>query len=234
MIDIFMHNVYGMESNISLAGLAFSLTLSFILGAALANIYYHIDPEVSKGFTTTLALFPPCICVIMLLLSKSAGSGIAAIGAFALLRYKSAPGTARELLALLISIGTGIASSTGFLLATMIFTIPVYLLFYLFSRSTIWTARKRSTLRRRISLEPSQRLETREMLEELLGAYADSVTLVETKCDYNKVTEKKVVRYTYDVTLSSKETEGIFIDSLVERKILFTFGIPEEKRQVRL
>ncbi len=72
--------------------------MSFVLGAALANIYYHIDPEVSKGFTTTLALFPPCICVIMLLLSKSAGSGIAAIGAFALLRYKSAPGTAREFL----------------------------------------------------------------------------------------------------------------------------------------
>ena len=69
MIDVFMHNVYGMESNISLGGLAFSLTLSFILGAALANIYYHIDHEVSKGFTTTLALFPPCICVIMLLFS---------------------------------------------------------------------------------------------------------------------------------------------------------------------
>ena len=56
----------------------------------------------------------------------------------------------------------------------------------------------------------------------------------ETKCDYNKITEKKAVRYTYDVTLSSKETEGQFIDTLVERKILFTFGIPEEKRQVRL
>jgi len=229
-----MHNVYGMESNISLGGLAFSLTLSFILGAALANIYYHIDHEVSKGFTTTLALFPPCICVIMLLLSKSAGSGIAAIGAFTLLRYKSAPGTARELLALLISIGTGIASSTGFLLATLVFSIPVYLLFWLFSRSTLWTSKKRTTLRRRISLEPSQRLETREMLEELLGSYADSVTLVETKCDYNKITEKKAVRYTYDVTLSSRETEGQFIDTLVERKILFTFGIPEEKRQVRL
>ena len=234
MIDVFMHNVYGMESNISLGGLAFSLTLSFILGAALANIYYHIDHEVSKGFTTTLALFPPCICVIMLLLSKSAGSGIAAIGAFTLLRYKSAPGTARELLALLISIGTGIASSTGFLLATLVFSIPVYLLFWLFSRSTLWTSRKPATLRRRVSLEPSQRLETREMLEELLSVYADSVTLVETKCDYNKITEKKAVRYTYDVTLSSKETEGQFIDTLVERKILFTFGIPEEKRQVRL
>ena len=72
------------------------------------------------------------------------------------------------------------------------------------------------------------------MLEELLASYADSVTLVETKCDYNKITEKKAVRYTYDVTLSSKETAGRFIDTLVERKILFTFGIPKEKRQVRL
>ena len=32
-----------------IAGLALSLAMSFVLGAALANIYYHIDPEVSKG-----------------------------------------------------------------------------------------------------------------------------------------------------------------------------------------
>ena len=234
MAEIFMHNVYGMESNISLTGLCFSLMLAFILGAGLANLYYHIEPEVTKGFTITLALFPPCICVIMLLLSKNSGSGIAAIGAFTLLRYKSSPGTARELLALLISIGTGIACSTGFLLATIIFTIPVYLFFYLFSSSSIWTTKEPHTLRRKISVEPSQRQESREMLESLIGSYAEKVTLVETKCDYNKITEKKAVRYTYDVTLGSKESEESLIDALVESKILFTFGIPEEKRQVRL
>ncbi len=234
MTEFFMHNVYGMESNISITGLFFSLTLAFILGGALANIYYHLEPEVTKGFSITLALFSPMICVIMLLLSRNSGSGIAAIGAFALLRYKSAPGTAKELLALLISIGIGIACSTGFLLATIILAIPVFLLFFLLSRSEIWNTKEKNSLSRRITVEPSQRMETREMLEGLIGNYVEKYTLVETKYDYNKTTEKKAVRYTYEITLKGKETEGTLIDALIENRILFTLGASEGKRQVRL
>ncbi len=234
MGEYFLHNVYGVESNINILGLILSLILAFIFGGAMANLYYHIESTVTKGFSVTLALFPPIICVIMLLLSKNSGSGIAAIGAFALLRFKSAPGTAREIMALLISIGCGIACSTGYLLAAICFAIPVYALFYIYNTTNIWESKSSAVLQRSISIEVSQKHQNKEYLESVIKECVNDLMLVETKYDYNKTTEKKMIRYTYDINLNSDEAEGVLIDRLVENKIVFDIKVPEKKRQITL
>ena len=51
----------------------------------------------------TLALLPAVVSTVILLVSDSIGAGVAVAGTFSLVRFRSAPGSAREILSVFIA-----------------------------------------------------------------------------------------------------------------------------------
>ncbi len=62
----------------------------------------------SRSLMVTLAILPAVVCVVILMVNGNVGTGVAVAGAFNLVRFRSAPGSAREIGALFVAMGTGL------------------------------------------------------------------------------------------------------------------------------
>ena len=104
------------------------------LGLIIALVYSRCG-DCTKSFAVTLALLPGIVCVVILMVSGSIGAGVAVAGTFSLVRFRSAPGTARELLAVFLAMAAGLACGMGCVAVAAVFTVLVCLLYALLSRS---------------------------------------------------------------------------------------------------
>lgn len=82
------------------------------LGLLLA-ICYMYRTRYTKSYVITLALLPAVVCVVIMLVNGNVGTGVAVAGAFSLVRFRSAPGTAREICALFLAMGAGLTCGNG-------------------------------------------------------------------------------------------------------------------------
>lgn len=76
----------------------------------------------SGSMAVTLALLPAAVQTVIFLVNGSVGVGVAVAGAFSLVRFRSMPGTARDITALFAAMAVGLATGTGHLVVAAVFT----------------------------------------------------------------------------------------------------------------
>ena len=77
----------------------------------------------TRSFAVTLAILPAVVCVVILMVNGNVGTGVAVAGAFNLVRFRSAPGSAREIGAIFVAMGTGLMSGMGYLAYALLFAL---------------------------------------------------------------------------------------------------------------
>ena len=98
---------------------AVSLTLG--LGAAALSMY---KSKYSQSFVLTLAMLPAMVQVIIMLVNGNIGAGVAVAGAFGLIRFRSAPGSAKEIGMVFLATAIGLATGMGYVaLAAAFFAV---------------------------------------------------------------------------------------------------------------
>ena len=95
------------------------LGIAFALGLVIAFCYMFKN-DFSKNLVFTLALMPPIVCVLIMLVSGSMGAAIAVGGVFALTRFRSATGTSKELVQILLAMATGLTLGLGYIWIAMV------------------------------------------------------------------------------------------------------------------
>lgn len=96
------------------------LLTAVILGILTALVFLFKSHH-SSSFAFTLALLPVAVSLIILLVNGNLGAGIAVAGAFTLVRFRSLPGTGREIAALFCAMAMGLALGMGYIAAAVIF-----------------------------------------------------------------------------------------------------------------
>ena len=99
---------------ISVADFLLCLGFSLLLGLLLALAYMY-RTRYTKSFVVTLALLPAVVCVVIMMVNGNVGAGVAVAGAFSLVRFRSVPGTAREIGTLFLAMGAGLIAGMGYL-----------------------------------------------------------------------------------------------------------------------
>ena len=95
---------------------AFALTAAAALAAGILYAWImSFSVRSSKRFFLVIALLPLVVGSVICFVSGSIGAGVAIGGAFGLIRFRSAPGSADEIAAVLIAMGAGIAFGMGYL-----------------------------------------------------------------------------------------------------------------------
>lgn len=79
----------------------------------------------SRGFAVTLAILPAMVQMVILLVNGNIGAGVAVAGAFSLVRFRSVPGTAREIRAIFLAMAIGLATGMGYVALAAIFFVIV-------------------------------------------------------------------------------------------------------------
>lgn len=110
----------------SLSGSSFLLCCicSLALGVAIAYIYMF-KSDYSKNFVVTLALLPIIVQMVIALVNGNLGAGIAVMGVFNLVRFRSIPGSAKDIGAVFLAMAVGLATGMGYLVLAFLFTIVV-------------------------------------------------------------------------------------------------------------
>ena len=97
---------------------------SILLGMISAYVY-TIKHEHTKNFVVTLALLPLIVQAVITLVNGNLGAGVAVMGVFNLVRFRSIPGTAKDITSVFMAMAIGLATGMGFVALAVLFTVIV-------------------------------------------------------------------------------------------------------------
>lgn len=118
-------------SGLTLSSFFVCTAVSIVLGIATALISMFKTKH-TQSFVIALAILPAVVQLVIMLVNGNIGAGVAVAGAFSLVRFRSAPGTAREIGAIFLAMTIGLATGMGYVfLATIFFVILAALILLL-------------------------------------------------------------------------------------------------------
>ncbi len=166
----------------------------------------------SKSFAFTLAILPAVVCVVIMMVNGNVGTGVAVAGAFNLVRFRSAPGSAREISAIFIAMGTGLITGMGYLGYGLLFTILLGLIIMGYNFLQQKGGRQASPLRTMHITIPED-LDYTGVFDPVLETYTTQYTLTQVKTTQMG----SLFKLTYDITLKDTAEEKNLIDALRRR-----------------
>lgn len=122
MLDILFASV--ISTTVNWQAIILCTLSSLILGAAAAAIYCYKNTY-TKSFVVTLALLPAMVQIVIMLVNGNLGAGVAVMGAFSLVRFRSVPGSAREIGSLFFAMALGLATGMGYLGYAVLFLLMI-------------------------------------------------------------------------------------------------------------
>ncbi len=184
--------------------LGFSLVLGLIM--ALAYIY---RTRYTKSFVVTLALLPAVVCVVIMLVNGNVGTGVAVAGAFSLVRFRSVPGTAKEICTLFLAMGAGLIAGMGYLGFAVLFTVIMCLIFVIYNRLDFGAKRNAETFKT-LTVTIPEDLNYTGAFNDIFAEYTRSHELIRVKT----TNMGSMFKLTYNVELSDISREKDMIDKL--------------------
>lgn len=198
-------------STVSLFSFVVSLVVALILGLLVATVHM-VKNEYSKGFVTSIALLPAAVAVVIIMVNGNVGTGVAVAGAFSLVRFRSLPGTAREIISIFIAMAIGLACGMGYIGFALMFSLIIGIFQFIYIISD-FGEKDRSGLTRTLKITVPESLNYLDAFDDVLNAYTSEYTLMSIKT----TNLGSMVRLVYKVVLVDAKEERNFIDNLRTR-----------------
>lgn len=184
------------------------LGVSLGLGLIMALVYMY-RTRYTKSFVVTLALLPAVVCVVIMLVNGNVGTGVAVAGAFSLVRFRSVPGTAKEICTLFLAMGAGLIAGMGYLGFAVLFTIVMCAMFALYNRLDFGTKKNIATFKT-LTITIPEDLDYSSVFDDIFCAYTRSHDLVRVKT----TNLGSMFKLTYHVELIDFTREKEMIDKI--------------------
>lgn len=185
--------------------------VSVVLGLLIALCYMKTCKKHNAGFVTTIALLPAVVQIVIMLVNGNLGAGVAVAGAFSLVRFRSIPGTAREICMIFIALAAGLATGMGYLAFAVCFVIVTALLALIYARAGL--GEKASKGKKSLVIVIPETLNYTEVFDDLFKEYTESNELVSVKT----TNMGSLFKLSYEVKLKDASREKEFIDALRTR-----------------
>lgn len=87
---------------------------ALVLGILISAIHMYRN-RYTKNFIITLTMLPVVVQAVIMLVNGNLGTGVAVMGAFSLVRFRSVPGNSREIGSIFLAMAVGLAAGMGYL-----------------------------------------------------------------------------------------------------------------------
>ena len=186
------------------------LGVSLVLGLIMAAAYMFKN-EHTKSFLVTLALLPAIVCVVIMMVNGNIGAGVAVAGAFSLVRFRSAPGSAKEIVTIFLAMGAGLIAGMGYLGFATLFTVIMCAMFLIYN--AVADNAKSETVNKTIKITIPEDLDYSGSFDDIFEEYTKKSELIKVKT----TNMGSMFRLTYNVTLRDTTKEKEMIDRIRER-----------------
>lgn len=197
-----------MTSIISVADFLICIACALAIGLILAAVHM-IHSQYTETFVVTLAILPAVVCVVIVMVNGNVGTGVAVAGAFSLVRFRSVPGTAREIGALFLAMGAGLITGMGYLAFAVLFTIVMSGVLLLYNQLD-FGAKKNSALYKTLHITIPEDLDYTGVFDELFQRYTKSYAVTQVRT----TNMGSLFKLTYNITMRDAAKEKEFIDQL--------------------
>ncbi|MBR3245169.1 MAG: DUF4956 domain-containing protein [Parasporobacterium sp.] len=194
-------------SVISVPNFLLCMGISLLAGIILA-LGYIFRSRYTKSFVIALALLPVVVCVVIMMVNGNIGAGVAVAGAFSLVRFRSAPGTAKDITMIFLAMGAGLLAGMGYLAYAILFSVIMCILTIICNLIGLGggTGSKFRTLK----ISVPEDLDYAGMFDDLFAEYTSQHELVKVKT----ADMGSIFRLTYNIRMKDSSREKEFIDEL--------------------
>lgn len=210
MLNSFFKGLFDTDTTqvISIYYFLLCLCCSLLIGLVLAVTYMYRS-RYTKSFIITLVLLPAVVCVVIMMVNGNIGAGVAVAGAFSLVRFRSVPGTAKEITMLFLAMSAGLIAGMGYLGFSVVFTLILCALNLLLHRIDFGSA-KNAERYKTLNIVIPEDLEYSEVFDDILNKYTTSFELTRVKT----TNMGSMFHLTYQLILKDITQEKVMIDQL--------------------
>lgn len=194
------------STTLGIQSIALCTLTSLGLGIIIAGIHM-VKNKYSKGFVVTLALLPAMVQVIIMLVNGNIGTGVAVAGAFGLVRFRSAPGSARDIGSIFFAMAVGLATGMGYLLYALSFVIIIGIIYIALILSPLGTM---SPSLRILKITIPENMDYDDLFKDIFEKYAFGTSLNRVKT----TGMGSLFELTYELTLRESNESKEFLDQL--------------------
>ena len=180
--------------------------VSLVLGLVTALLCTY-KSRYSQSFVLTLAMLPAMVQVIIMMVNGNIGAGVAVAGAFSLVRFRSAPGTAKEIGMIFLAMAIGLATGMGYVALAAAFFAVMALFTLLLTALRFGAA---GELERELKITIPENLDYDGLFDDLFAKYTASAVFDRVKTS-NMGT---LYELSYRVTLKDERVPKEFLDEL--------------------
>ena len=209
MLEALFTSVIATEG-IAVSSFLTCLAGSLVLGALLAFVFtYRSKTNYTKSFVGTLLFLPAVVAIVIMMVSGSIGTGIAVAGTFSLVRFRSIPGTAREIGAIFLAMAVGLACGMGYLGFAAIFAVVMGIVTLIYNLTSLGE-HSADSLDKVLRITVPEDLEYGAAFGDVFSRYTTQANLIGVKT----TNLGSLNRLTYSVRLKEAGTEKALIDDL--------------------
>ena len=156
-----------------------ALGVALLAGIIFATMCFY-KTRSTKSFLMATALLPAVVALVIVLVNGNIGAGVAIAGAFSLVRFRSAPGTAKEICIIFISMAAGLAFGMGYLAYGAVFLIAAGAVLMLCETFKIWE-RKPVLKEKNVRITIPENLDYTSVFNDVFDKYTEKYDLVKIK-----------------------------------------------------
>lgn len=196
---------------------------SVLLGIAIAVCYMICSEKYTKSFVITLAVLPVLVQTVIMLVNGNLGVGVAVMGAFSLVRFRSMPGTAREIGAVFFAMAIGLATGMGYIGYGVVFTAIVAFMFIVLSKTRFGEKKEAP---RQLKVTIPENLNYTGLFDDIFDKFASFAKLERVKT----TNLGSMFEVTYAIELKDASLEKEMIDEIRTRNgnLTITCGSPSK------
>ncbi|MBQ8326260.1 MAG: DUF4956 domain-containing protein [Lachnospiraceae bacterium] len=210
MLDNIFGSVLNLTSNgtttLTIEGAIVCTLASLVMGMVIAFVYMYKNTY-RKSFVMTLALLPAIVQIVIMLVNGNLGVGVAVMGAFNLVRFRSIPGSAREIGTIFMAMAIGLTTGMGYIGYGFVFLFILAIANILL---TTFSFGEGSLEEKELKITIPENLDYADIFDDLFEKYAKKVSLVQVRT----VNMGSMFELKYMVRMKSDVNEKEFIDAI--------------------
>lgn len=181
--------------------------VSLVLGAVIALVTKATNGHSSKSILTTLILIPVIVQLIIMMVNGNLGVGVSVMGAFSLVRFRSVPGSGKEIVSIFSAMAVGLATGTGYIgiavAATAVISIVLLILSFIRFGEDDKAARQ-------LKIIIAEDLDFTEIFDDIFDKYVKQPELEKVKT----TNMGSMFELTYNIILKDVKNEKKLIDEI--------------------
>ncbi|MBQ4247759.1 MAG: DUF4956 domain-containing protein [Ruminococcus sp.] len=186
--------------------LLLSSLVSIILGAIIAASFNFRNKK-SKGFLMTLSVLPFIVQIVIMLVNGNVGTGVAVMGAFSLVRFRSVPGNAKDICSIFLAMAAGLATGTMHLILASLAVIVVCALNVVY---TLIPDSRSAGAEKELTILIPESLDYASVFDDIFDNYTTQNELTQVKT----VNMGSLYKLKYTIKLKDKTKEKEMLDEI--------------------